>query len=725
MADIYAAYGAVPDAKPIDVPDDMMWWDEDRVDSTVNRAYVLSHLRPSEARRLDQQLEFGDGLTDDTYMEWIENKAKKIFLILVDIGVPDQIFGVVDDSWDDDDLPIPIEQIERLQLTQKRDQKLEKKFFQRQFTYLLRHLRPGENIIYEDVEIVPLETLDKRNATGSPELAQLGMDKVCIPGRPKDVFFRRKIPLGDLRGQVPVVEFLSGIEKMRQRYHRHIVSLWGSYIHQSAGYLLLTPVHDTTLKGALALQPPSLKILAKEDRRILLLDWIHCLTEALASMHAQGVVHGFIKPSNIYIDGDNTIFFADTGMFAAKQTKEWSKESYDYAAPERPSPIQSTSAASLRSASRPFDTNNRIINTLRRPSQAAPPPTPRTPEKSPTFSFTSITPLHPTRSKSSKSDKKRPPPLQPPPMLPLPMLPTFPTSPSSPILSRANVHSFKRKAPPASPPPSPPPPIDPLKCDIYSLGTIYLELLSVLLKRSSRAFCSHRSKSRKTAGSLPDSSFRANAAQVESWTFGLLKESKKREDKVYRGVSHLLNLTTRMMAEDPRMRPTARYCQERTWEILVRVSGVQKTHCGGPLMGMPSGMMLGGGLAGMAGGTSMQSIAAEAVASVQSFHVNGEVGGARTLVERNGSVGSYLGSPIAGPSGRNGSVSQQIISYEGTRSGNSSSSDKSGTGGVSGGSRHKRGVSKTRPWKAPVYAGMFAFLSLVDPFEIILTLDRV
>lgn len=737
LADIYAAYGALPDAKPVDVPDDMMWWDEDRVDNTVNRAYVLSHLRASEARRLDQQLEFGDGLTDDTYMEWIETKAKRIFLILVDIGVPDQIFGVVDDSWDDDDLPIPLDQVDRLQLTHKRDQKLEKKFFQRQFTYLLRHLRPGENIIYEDVEIVPLETLDKRHATGIPAMAQLGMDNVCIPGRPDDVFIRRRIPLGDLPGQVPVVEFLSGIEKMKQRCHRHIVSLWGSYIHQSAGYLLLTPVHDTTLKSALAIMPPSLKILAKEDRRILLLDWIHCLTEAVASLHAQGVPHGFIKPSNIFVDSDNRTFFADSGLFAAKSTKEWTKESYDYAAPERPCPLQSASSTSFRSASKPFDSSNRKISNIRRPSTAASPQTPRTPEKSPTFSFATITPLMPKspkapKSPSFKSIKSRPPPLQPPPMLPLPMLPSSPTSPSTPIFSRANVHTFKRAAPPPSPPSSPPPPIDPLKCDIFSLGCIYLELLTMLLKRKSQAFASHRSKSRKmtaaASGSsflVPDTSFRANAAQVESWTFGLLKESKKREDRVYRGVSHLLNLTTRMLAEDPQQRPSAAFCEERTREILGRVCGI-KTHCGGPMIpGLPIGMqyMMTGA------GTNMPGFGSEAVASMHSLYRNGGTSGARTPVlrEREGSVsGTIIDGPAAGPlrgplnsnsatrngsvSGiatRNGSVSQgmgQGMSNYGSGGNGSSSSDKSGTGISSGGGRRKV-VAKSRPWKAPVYAG--------------------
>ena len=38
----------------------MMWWGDERVEATVDRAYVESHLRPDETLRLDQQLGFGD-----------------------------------------------------------------------------------------------------------------------------------------------------------------------------------------------------------------------------------------------------------------------------------------------------------------------------------------------------------------------------------------------------------------------------------------------------------------------------------------------------------------------------------------------------------------------------------------------------------------------------------------------------------------------------------------
>jgi serine/threonine protein kinase len=575
----------------------MMWWDDERVEATVDRAYVLSHLRPDEARRLDQPLEFGDGLTDDTYMEWIEQKAKRIFLILVDIGVPDQIFGVVDDSWDDDDLPIPLEQVDRLQLTPKRDERIERRFFQRQFTYLLRHVRPGENIYFEDAEIIPLELVDKRPAVG---LTPNNLDKVCIPGRPRDVFYRRKIPLGDGPGQVSEADFLSGIEHMRTRYHRHLVSIWGSYIYQSVGYVLLTPVHDGTLKSCLAVLPPSIKILAKADRRVLIMNWIHCLTEAISFLHSQGHHHGHIKPANILIDSDNNIFFTDSGTFATQQTKAFDKETYDYSAPEL----------------------------CGRPMTA--PPT-----------------AYPARVPGARR----------------PTLTSPTTSPTLPFSTLASGSHHTPSHMPVSPSVSPPPLIDPLKADVYSLGCIYLELLTLLLKRSSKSFASHRSAKNVTAGrggGLPDASFHKNPGQVESWVFSLLKDAKKKEDRLFRGISHLLNLVTRMLSPNPHERPSAKYCKERVYEILTKISGFERTHCGSaeqwPLKE-----------------NVFELDAAGLVRRQSKINPNDNDG----RVSNRDSTGSGSGSGSGGDSGRRSSANPTP----------------------------RRQLSKARPWKAPVYAG--------------------
>ncbi|TGO65179.1 hypothetical protein BOTNAR_0080g00120 [Botryotinia narcissicola] len=247
---IYASFaGAGVPRTSNGILDDMptMWWDEERIQSTVTRQFVSSKLRPDEQERLDEPLGFGDGLTDDTYMEWIEEKAKRIFLILVELGVPDQIFGVIDDSWGDDDLPIPMDQVGRLQLTYDRDEKLEKKFFQRQFNYLLRYIAKGEHIYYDDVEVVPLEPVEKGPARSVTSLLPNSVDKVHLPGRPDTVFLRRRVLLGTSPERMLHEEFLSGIQAMKGVEHTHFTSLWASYIHQDKGYLLLTPANVNSL----------------------------------------------------------------------------------------------------------------------------------------------------------------------------------------------------------------------------------------------------------------------------------------------------------------------------------------------------------------------------------------------------------------------------------------------------------------------------------------------
>jgi hypothetical protein len=109
-----------------------LWWTDDRIDSKVTRPFVVSKLRGEEREFLDRPLAFGEGLTDDTYMEWILDRAKRLFLILAEIGVPDQIFGCIDDSWDDDDLPVSLENVENLELAYDDNEALNKRFWDTQ-----------------------------------------------------------------------------------------------------------------------------------------------------------------------------------------------------------------------------------------------------------------------------------------------------------------------------------------------------------------------------------------------------------------------------------------------------------------------------------------------------------------------------------------------------------------------------------------------------------------
>lgn len=644
---IYAAYaGVIPDVKILNT--EIMWWDEEKIAATVDRQFVLSHLRPDEAERLQLQLEFGDGLTDHTYMEWIQEKAKRIFLILVDLGVPDQIFGVVDDSWDDDDLPLPLSQVDRLQLTFEKDEKLERKFYQRQFTYLLRNLQPGELLTYSDAEIVPIEQVDKRPVVG---LANTNVDKVYLPNKPENVFLRRKIPLGTAPGQMPMEEFLAGIEQMRGVQHKHLVSVWASYIHRSNGYVLLTPISDGNLKGFFNITPPSIKILPKQERRAMFLNWLHCLADAVAFLHSQGLAHKRIKPSNVMMDVDNKIFLADcsafTGKLSSSGKKAFDKESYDYGAPEYwneripsgPPRVQVYRASTSRAQSRPL--------TAQAPS---------------IFSEESG---HNSLSSGGSSPETES---------------IYTQTPATVTSTSANPSRLD------------PSRLDPQKADIFSLGCIILDVLSALLKRPNRTFVSHRCAKNKTpgrGGGLPDSSFHKNLGQVESWILLLLKDGSKKEDRLFRGVSHILNLTTRMLSPDPRDRPDAGQVRDRLREIIVKICGIQEACC------------------------------------ASSAHRAGEFGRAgsnlRIIEGKDVSRGQ---SPPMSPRHRktqssSGGDAKSVMTVRSNGSGMESSDggmkSPDGIGNGNGLRRMQSGgrggpMTKSKAWQAPVYAGKFCFL---------------
>ncbi|CAL3963391.1 unnamed protein product [Diplocarpon coronariae] len=670
---IYASFaGGGPNQQPhgniYDIPA-TMWWDDERIDATVDRQFVLSKLRPDEQLRLDEPLGFGDSLTDDTYMEWIELKAKRMFLILVDLDVPDQIFGVIDDSWDDDDLPVPFDQVERLQLTPEKDEKLENRFFQRQFIYLLRNVQKGEHQYYNDEEVVPLELAEKRPVGAVAGLIQSNIDKVHLPGRPDDLFVRRRIPLGITPGLLPKEDFLSGLETMKSFEHDHLTSLWASYSHQGSAYLLLTPVNESSFKCFLNATPPSIKILAKQDRRILMLNWIHCLADAISFLHSKGLAHRAIKPSNILLDIDNHIFFSDSSIFSGEKPG-FDKEAYDYQAPEqlaRPPPAPSFS--------RP-KTSGRSTIPLNAFGFSATQKNVLTSNDAPSI-YTSSSGTGSTLSTSSS------------------------TSSICPVVK-----------------------YDPQKADIYSLGAIYLEIMTFFMKRNSRNFASHRSSKNITpgrGGGLPDASFHKNPRQVESWMGILAKEGKKKEDKVFRSVSHILALIERMMSANPAKRPSAQDVQENVYCILVEYCGLGpsadspgKIHCtvreteenewnfGFDQLRLAS-----------------QRAAAEACASVNPVMANrcttGATGAVAYSLERATSVVSSVAwgpgpssptIPMSPGFVRVPTRDEDIMSVSsGNKSRSSEGKSRSRGTSLRSGMQSGKAKAKSKAWQAPVYAG--------------------
>ncbi|KAI1769683.1 kinase-like domain-containing protein [Hypoxylon sp. FL1150] len=493
-----------------------MWWDPSRIEATVTRQFVCSHLLPEEIKRLDLPLGFGDGLTDGTYWEWIDEKAKRIFLILLDLGVPDQIFGLIDDSWDDDDLPIPPDQIERLALTPTRDNKFDRRFYFRQFHYLLKFLEKGVHVLYEDPEIVPI-IVDKRPGLN----LHSAVDRVELPNRPGDVFSRRRIPIGTGPGMLTCKDFLTETEKANNVECDHLVSYFGSYYHNGQGYVLFTLPSDYSLKSLLVNTPSSLKTLAKQDRRLLFMNWIHCLVDTLCFLHSRGLSHGNIRPSTVLFNNNNHVFYSDVTRLSAEAIAStadkaaFDKESYDYAAPEqwyRPS----TSHSSLHRKS--------------------------------TFVAAS------SASASTSSDNS-----------------TFSISRGSSEVGT-----------PASMLHTPTPYLDPRAADVFSLGCVILELISLLMKRQTRNFASHRAAKHKLAGrggAVLDSSFHKNIGQVESWMAGLAKDASKKDDQVFRGVAPMLQVVARMLSVLPHERPTAQEVEQSTYKILTENCLITEPHC--------------------------------------------------------------------------------------------------------------------------------------------------
>lgn len=315
------------------------WWFPQRIEATVTRDFVLQQLLPDEVEHLDRPVAFGaEDLTERTYWDSIRTQAKRLFLILVDLGYPDQIFGIIDDGWDDSELPLPLDHVDRLQLTASRDDRVDRKFYQRQFHYLVRSVDRGIHTSYSDHEIVPVDVVER-----SAGLAGKGsqVDRVRLPNSPSKLLCRRRFPLGNGPGCISPQDFFDAINSVKDFGNDHIVSYWASYTHQGYGYVLLTPFCDFNLKSFLATTPASFKNMAKQDRRELVMNWILCLVDTLCFLHSKNRPHCYIKPSTVLFTNRNHIFFADSARLSPDSwsghadKSSFDREWYDYAAPEQ------------------------------------------------------------------------------------------------------------------------------------------------------------------------------------------------------------------------------------------------------------------------------------------------------------------------------------------------------------------------------------------------------
>jgi serine/threonine protein kinase len=624
-------------------PHTSIWWTDDRIEATVDQAFIISKLTPEERKLLEQSISFGGGLTDDTYLDWILERAKKLFLILVEIGVPDQIFGLVDESYDDADLPITLSAVPDLRLTQDPDGTLDKKFYKTQFKFLIRNITEGKNVQYTEEETIPVEAVGLK--AGIVPLGRDGTDKVRLASSHHEVFARKRVPLNQPPNHVSEDDVLSEIRSLRKFAHQHLASVYASYSHGDSIYVLLTPASEYTLKSFLADTPKHFDNLPKLERREILINWPHCLANGLDWLHSKGVAHGAVRPSNVLIDANFRIFLGQCNAFNITHSsiKADDVETYQYSAPERwkrAATVQTSTAGkvALPSGGR----TGRKQSDSKGSANAA-----DSGKNRPTWA-----PGRPSTSRSSLDTVK-------PASTALPLRPTSKSSPTpgtersstqyeSSIVSsgssgatsqplsdsgksltaRLRAHTQSSQVPSIatsiattdtsgdsnavrnalrSPVILAPPEVrttivqtwhsttsNPLSTDIFALGAVISEILTLLCKRGSSAFSRFRSAKNRTAGrggGLADASFHANIGQVLAWLSLLLHDAKKKaakeEGRVFRAVEPMIEILTACLAREPEDRINSRDLEKRLADCVWYSANFGKVHCYKALQALP------------------------------------------------------------------------------------------------------------------------------------------
>ena len=527
----------------------------------VTREYITSKLPVDRQSALHRPLAFGGGLTDDTYLDWIIDRGKHLFLIFNDLGIPGWIFEAIDRSFDDEDLPLSEEAICDLNLSHGKADTLGKTFFRRQFKYLVQELRDGTHVDYAAEEVVPIEPLGKRPGI----LAAHDVDKVYIGNT---LHTRRKMAIGGEDG-VDKVHFVLHVRALQRLKHPHLVSVSASYTQGNFGYVLSTPSLDLTLKSFLDEPPKSFKVLSKPEKRILLLQWIHCLSDAIAYLHEQGYAHQAIRPSNVFIDSQNRIYLGESAALDALEDKaaSYDREVYEYAAPEQwqKKPVLQDLEPSKRSQ----HSGGRTVRRLPKkdPSLSSPELSSRS---SGTVSSSSMSTPRSPNNRTASFQKRAGSNMRP---------PSAATSSSGSTIStfakRTLISTFAPVCLPSLFPP-----------DIFSLSAVHIHILCGIFtlassshsssRFSSKSLRGHLSKHNRTAGrggAPADSSFHANLKQVDTWLEKISKEAKSRaksneQQRFWEAVGGSVEVIRRGLRKDGNERWKARDEERRIREIV-------------------------------------------------------------------------------------------------------------------------------------------------------------
>jgi serine/threonine protein kinase len=612
------------------------WWTDDRIDATVDEAFILAQLTPDERTLLGQSISFGGGLTDDTYRDWILDRAKKFFLILVEIGVPDQIFGLVDESYDDADLPITLSAVPDLRLTQDPDRNLDKKFYKTQFKFLIRNITEGQNLQYTEEETIPVEPVGLK--AGIVPLGKDVTDKVRLATSHHAVFARKRVPLNQPPNHVSEADVLAEISSLRKLVHQHLASIYASYSHGDSIYVLLTPASEYTLKSFIADPPKHFDNLPKSERRDILINWPHCLANGLDWLHAKGLAHGAVRPSNVLVDAHFRIFLGQGEAFNITHSsiKADDVETYQYAAPERwkrSAKVQTSGPGkvALPSGGRTGRRQSECKGSANpNESNRNWPTRTQTRTSTPRSSLDTVKPtspnlaLRPTSNKSSPETSFDQP--------STPSEASFASSGSTSVVSGNSSERGKlltgrlRTHTQGSQTPSIPNSIvttdttgnsnaarsvlrepvilaspetrttivqtwhsensDPLPTDIFALGAVIADILTFLCKRGSGSFSRFRSAKNRTAGrggGLADASFHANIGQVVAWLTLLVHDARKKahkdEGRVFRAVEPMVEVLKACLEREPEDRIKSAQLEKRLGDCVWLSANIGKLHC--------------------------------------------------------------------------------------------------------------------------------------------------
>jgi serine/threonine protein kinase len=615
--------------------DNQIWWTEDRVQATVTPEYILKQFRLEDQKLLKRTITFGNGVTDHTYLGWILERATRFFLILTHLGVPGLIFGLIDESYEDSDLPVAAEAVQNLRLSSGAHDSLDGKFYKSQFKYLVREVKEGHHIRFLNEEIVPVRLVG--SASGINRAGKDGIEKVYLGPSVAKVYGRKRIVLEEPPTFLTEADILSEIAFAKALAHQHVSSVHASYSHDHNVFVLLTPAIEYTLNAFVDSVPRHFENLAKSQRRETILNWPHCLANGLAWLHSHRAHHGAIRPSNIIIDSEYQIYLGQIeGLpITHGNVKVSDIESYQYAAPERwkrTATMQTKAPAmlALHSGSRTarkqstskFSAGSSINDVSeRRPSVASP----TSPNLSMDTSKPTSTayPFIPTSkgnasrghsinheraeyagsilsSISSGTRRDRGNSLR----VPASHADYSPHFNSGPV-TRSNVSSHSGeggqnansgKLHSITVAPSEirsalvqtwqSAQFDPFAADVFSLGAIIVEIMTLFCKRGSSAFSRHRSAKNRTAGrggGVADASFHANLGQVFSWTVTLeqdaAKKASKEDGKVFAAVSPVVDIARECLTRSAEARPNAGMVEKSLERCIEAHLSPRTAHC--------------------------------------------------------------------------------------------------------------------------------------------------